>query len=333
MSYTHLSRYDRAFIAVYLRRGKSQRWIAKQLGVSPSTISREVRRNKYPEEKRYLARVAQKRSESRWKEKQDKNKKIENNIELENYIEDKLEKGWSPEQIAGRMKYLKENKPELAKGIPDETLSCSSIYRWIERERVDLKKYLRRKGRRKRRKSQKTIGKQRIKLITQRNETIEKRLEVGHFEADTIYGKDVSQRILTLVDRKTKFTLADRVLYDSYDVFLKIKELFSTSELKKILNSITCDQGSEFAAWELIEKETNADVYFTHPRSPWEKGTNENTNGLLREYLPKGYDFDKISQDEIMRIVYKLNTRPRKCLGFKTPQEVFFEEIRVLQLR
>ncbi len=100
-----------------------------------------------------------------------------------------------------------------------------------------------------------------------------------------------------------------------------------------ILNGFTFDQGAEFVAWTLIEKSLNTNVYFTYPRSPWQKGSNENTNGLLREYLLKKCDFDKVSEHELMKIVYNLNNRPRKCLGFRTPQEVFFEELRRLQLR
>lgn len=290
MSYTHLSKKDRAFIALYLRRGRTQRWIAKELGVHPSTISREISRNKSPKDKHHLAKVAQKRAESRWKYKQEKNKKMENNYYLEEYIESKLRIGWSPEQIQGRIRYLQDKGSKEVEGLPDISFMC--IYRWINTDRPDLKKYLRRKGRRK--KKHLNINKNKeIKLIDKRDKYIEERKILGHLEGDTIHGKDVKQRILTLVDRKSRMLFAAKVEYDSYDVYKKITSIFKQKELRSILNGFTFDQGSEFAAWTLIERSLNTKVYFTYPRSPWQKGSNENTNGLLREYLPKNVTLTK----------------------------------------
>jgi transposase, IS30 family len=233
-----------------------------------------------------------------------------------------LKEHLSPEQISGRL------------AQKERYISASTIYRYIKERAPHLKMYLRsQKGkyRRKRgtrkRELERELGKKR--RIDERPLILESRGRLGDFEGDTVMGSDKRVRIVTYVDRRSGFLIAFLLPKMNAELLSKltIKYMLSLSENKR--KTITYDNGVEFSDWESIENKTNMTVYFCYPYHSWERGTNENTNGLLRQYFPKKYDFNLITEDELKHIVKKLNDRPRKRLGYKTPKEVFVKGLRL----
>ena len=308
MSYKHLSIEERICIAYSLKENKSIRQIAKILGRSPSSISREIKRNTV--KKLYNPSKADKESKKRKKNCGARMKLTE---ELKFEIIRRLEKKNSPEQICGRLK--KEGKIKK--------LSFKTVYIWIYKGLLPkiTKLNLRRKGKQKY--SRDGRGKIGGKNICLRAKKVEKRREIGHWEGDTILGKDKKSRILTLVERKSRFVyilkLEGKV---SESVEKRVLEIFKRLPIK-VMKSITLDNGKEFSRHREIELKTGLKLYYTNPGSPHERGSNENTNGLLREYFSKGRDLSKISNEELSEVLLELNTRPRKCLNYNTPLEVF----------
>ena len=241
------------------------------------------------------------------------------NYKLIEYIEDVLNKTWSPEQIAGRLRL--ESKDDKSMKIGFKT-----IYRWIYKNIIakgDVKK-LRRKG--KSLKSKETRGKFNIgKSIKNRPKDVRKRESFGHWELDTVVssrGKSKSC-LSTFVERKSRYLIAQVMDNRKSATFnlhcFKVFESISN----KLIKTFTVDRGKEFAGYNEIERRLNIDVYFADPYSSWQRGTNENTNGLLREFYPKRFDFSTITQNELDVVVNIINNRPRKCLEYKTPAEVF----------
>ena len=290
-----------------LARKKSYAHIAQEIGVHRSTIARECKRNKDTDGV-YRARSARKKAYIRHQGKQEQKKIIENNRELYQYVVHSLEHYWSPEQIAGRIK----RKRKLV------FVSHVSIYAFMERERKDLRVYLRHKKHRKR---SKISPKQALKrMIDTRPKVVEARARIGDWEGDTIVGKERTERILTHVDRKSGLLLAGRTKADSHSVRKEVGRIFTTLPCK----TITYDNGSEFAAFQCIEKDTHAKVYFAYPGKPYQRGTNENSNGLLRQFFPKRSSFVTVKQRDVDEAVALINNRPRKRLDYRTPLEVFF---------
>lgn len=236
-------------------------------------------------------------------------------------VEEKLRQDWSPEQISGRLK-------------EDEVfISHESIYQYIyadKRVGGSLWTHLRRheKKYRKRRCGQDRRGKiPNRRSIEDRPVIVEERSRVGDWEADLILGKNHQGVAVTLTERKSRFTLLRTLPSKHAD---PIKEaIIALLKWDARLKTITFDNGKEFTGHQEISAALNADCYFAHPYSSWERGTNENTNGLIRQYLPKSRNLKEISMEEEVRIMDKLNLRPRKCLGFRTPYEVFFEHQKV----
>ncbi|MDP3022356.1 MAG: IS30 family transposase [Sulfuricurvum sp.] len=318
MSYNQLTMVQRYQIEALRRERVSLSAIAKALGVHRSTIGREIRRNEL-DTGEYQAYYAQVSARLRYQRKQ-KNKKL--NGAHQRYIHAKLKEGWSPEQIAGRMSL---------DGLI--ALSHETIYRYIYRRmregHKELAQYLRHKHRKY--KTRKGIyelrGKiPRAKPIHQRDTIVEEKSRIGDFEADTIIGKDHEQSIVTLVDRHSKFTLMHKApskeAFEVTQVIVKLME-----PLKGVIRTITSDNGKEFANHAYIEQKLGVDFYFAEPYKSWQRGLNEHTNGLIREYIPKKTKFETISDKFIVDIQEKLNHRPRKILGYKTPHEVFFAKI------
>ena len=241
------------------------------------------------------------------------------NTLLIDYIQEKLNNHWSPEQISGRIK-LELNKP---------IISYSTIYSWLykgilENCSVEL---LRRKG--KSLKPRETRGKFNIgKTISQRPKDVRKRLEIGHWELDTVVSSRGKSKacLSTFVERKTRLTkirvMANRKASTFNEHCIIALGQFDSHNLK----SLTVDRGKEFAGYLELEDKLNLDVYFADAYSSWQRGTNENTNGLIREFFPKKFDFSTINQDDVDIVENILNNRPRKCLGYKTPIESFNEE-------
>lgn len=294
------------------RTGHSQSFIAEHLGKHRSTISRELARNRAPNKSGYHAAQARLLSAERRRVANQRCRKLTSNKQLQHIIEHKLVKRhWSPEEFAGTV----------------GGISHPTIYRWIYEERPDLKKHLRHHGskwRRKhgtkeREKQREEAKKRRIDL---RPQIVERRGRFGDWEGDTVIGTDRKSAILTHVERKSGYVFLDK-LPRALAETVRQKTVKRFSRLpKKHRRTITYDNGTEFAAHELIERETKAKVYFAHPYSSWERGCNENLNGLLRQYLPKKTALTEVTQSDLDRIAWLLNTRPRKRLNWRTPVEV-----------
>ena len=304
MSYRHFSIEERNCIAYGLKNKESMRSMAKTLNRSHTSILREVRRN--GGNKLYNPCKAEKLSIKR---KKNCGAKLKLTEELSLEISKRLINRNSPEQIVGRLK-----KEKIVK-----KLSFKTIYNWIYKGLLPKisKQNLRRKGKTK--SSTDNRGKIGGKNISERPSKVEKRRELGHWEGDTILGEG---RILTLVERVSRFTyifkLEGKV---SESVKEKIKKLRKMLP-KKLLKSITFDNGKEFSKHRGINLETLIEIYFANPGNPHERGTNENTNGLLREYFPKGRNLKKVDNTELSEVLLELNTRPRKCLNYNTPLEI-----------
>jgi len=319
--YQHFSMEERERLLIARESGATQIQIAILLGRSRSTISRELKRNNGIHGQ-YSAvgaqsRYAQVRKRSRRGDKLAR-------TALKETVEELLSRQWSPEQISGR---LKMEKGELQ-------ISPRTIYRGIEKGLVDvtLKKHLRSKGRRRhggRGKSK--CGHLVIDYtIHDRPQSVERRKQIGHWESDVVRGSKWSGCIATHVERVSRYVLlgkmADRCAQSMTQVTC---ELFKTIPSSKCL-SLTTDHGKEFAGHRQLSANLGCKVYFADPMAPWQRGTNENTNGLLRQFLPKRTSFEHLTQHDVDQIAYRLNHRPRKSLNWKTPHEVFFSVVLLL---
>ena len=309
----HLTLEERDRIAQLRHRGADQKEIAQAVGRCASTISRELRRNRTDGE--YSAAQAQREAERRRRERP-LVRKLEN-PEINETVRSGLAHEWSPEQIAGRMQQQDS----------DCCVSPQTIYTWIEQDedREHWQSLLRRRGKRPcRPKNSTTTGD--AARIANRPEVIEQRLRLGDFEGDTVLGPAGTGGLATLVDRKSRFTIVVKIQSKNADhVHEKIKQRMKELDAQR-RHSITFDNGTEFARCHRLEKHLGMELYFADPGCPYQRGTNENTNGLIRQYFPKGTDFRDISHYEVRQVEKLLNNRPRACLGFRTPAEVFFEK-------
>lgn len=298
------------------RKGFTQKDIARELNKNQSSISRELTRNK-KESGGYHAGEAKERTRERRRQANAQLKRIANDIWLEKYVLKKLKKYWSPEQIAGRV------RRDCNVAVCHET-----IYQYIYQEQPELKQYLRcRKGKYRRRYGTKIREKQREEAkkmrVDKRPKVIEKRERVGDFEGDTVVGKRGTGSLITHVDRKSGYTFIDRVAQATAEAVRKKTTIRFNNLPKQKKYTITYDNGTEFADYELIGRETKTDIYFAYPYHSWERGTNENTNGLIRQFFPKQSSFADITTTDTRRVERLLNTRPRKRLAYLTPMEVF----------
>jgi IS30 family transposase len=311
-NYTQLTEVERYQIAVLFNRGDRQKEIAEALGRSPSTISRELRRNRglrgyRPKQAHGFA--LQKRREAR------KRRKV--TPEVAGWIGRLLAWDLSPEQAAG---YL-----ESEKGL---SLSPETVYRHVYGDRA-LGGTLYRRLRRVSKKYRKRYGsyQRRGQIvgrvgIEDRPVVVDRRIRIGDWEGDTVIGKRRRSALLTVVERKTLYTRIVRL--KSRDAAELADGLTGEMDrFKDRVKTLTFDNGKEFAGHRLIASRLNARVYFARPYRSWERGTNENTNGLIRQYFPKGTDFNRVTDEEIERVMDRLNHRPRKTRGFKTPAELF----------
>ena len=313
--YSHLNQGQRHRISALEKAGHSISFIADHLGVNKSTVSRELKRNakKFGS---YNAVCAQEMANER-KERFVLNRKF--TPSMEKLIQEKLTREqWSPEHIKG---YCDKNN------IP--MISHERIYQFIWQDKAtggDLYTNLRTGHRKQRRRygsgkaTFQTI-KNRV-FIDQRPEVINGKQRYGDWEIDTIVGKNNKGAIVTLVERKSAFTLMAKLNGKNADELAKTVVNLMAPYKEKVL-SITSDNGSEFARYQLIAKKLQADFYFAHPYSSWERGLNENTNKLIRQYIPKKSSFTNYDQDYINLITLKLNKRPRKKLNFKSPLWIY----------
>ena len=314
ISYNHLIRDQRSQIYALMSNGLTQKDIAAYLGVHPSTISRELNRNtggrgyrfgqadRLAQERRHAASSAPKKMTPL----------------VVKIIEDKLLEKWSPEQISGRL--------ELEVGI---FISHESIYKYIWADKQQggtLYKNLRHAGKKYNKRSSGKAGRGCIPNrvdITERPAIVETKSRLGDWEGDTIIGANHQGAILSIVDRNSKFTLlaklkdkcADGVVVATGACFARLTD--------PIVHTITYDNGKEFSAHERISELLDAKCYFATPYHSWERGLNEHTNGLVRQYVPKGTVFSTVSARDVQKIENALNDRPRKILSYWTPREMY----------
>ncbi|MEZ8095026.1 IS30 family transposase [Photobacterium swingsii] len=314
MKYKQLTENERYTLSVLRKQGYNQAQIAKALGRHRSTISREVNRNSCRIDNAYRPSKAQKRTNGR-RRRSRRNKRI--TAEQLKQVKQLLVKDWSPEQIVGHLKIA--GKP---------TISHESIYQFIWKDKANggqLWKHLRQatKKRRKRYGAYDSRGRLASKRhISERPASVETRKTRGHWEIDTVMGKGSKHCIVTLVERKTGYTLIGQ-LDDRTTASLNRRTIKIMNRLDGLFTSITADNGTEFHQYKEIENATGTRFYFANPHHSWERGTNENTNGLIRQYLPKGTSMATLTQAKCDAIAKRLNTRPRKRLSFKTPEESF----------
>lgn len=316
MSYIHLTIEERTSIAHLHKQGVSLRQIAITIGRNVSTIKRELDRNYTPNKKGdndYYPYSSQKRYEER---KSEAHNIIQFPLEVIRIIEQRIKETWSPEQIAA---YYKND------GFP----CYKTIYKWINEGIIinGNKSLLRRKGKGG---WYETRGKQnRGKSIRKRDKRIYKRADYGHWELDTVVsglGKSKSC-FITLVERKSRFYKAIKSPNRHADVVARLIIDYLKQYPSELVKTITTDNGKEFAEWEQIEKELNCEVYFCDTFCAWQKGSNENSNGLLREFFPKSYNLSRYTQVYIDKKVNLINNRPRKCNNWISPSKLMSEAI------
>ncbi len=308
----HLTVAQRYTISVMKQKGYTQKQISELIGKDKSTISRELRRNCDGRSKEYRHDLAQRKCDQRHHTKP---KKVRFTEQIREYVDILLRKDYSPEQIVG-----------VAKRYNMDCVSHERIYQYIwadKKAKGSLFTHLRRKGRRYRKrgaaKDSRGIIKDRID-ISQRPAIVNEKTRLGDLEIDTIIGKNHQGAILTINDRVSSYLWMAKLNGKNADE-LAIKAVEILKKNAHWLHTITGDNGKEFAEHKKIAKAINIDFYFAKPYHSWERGANENTNGLVRQYFPKGISFETITDEEIQYVQHKLNNRPRKKLGFLSPIE------------
>jgi IS30 family transposase len=320
--YNHLSVEERNDIQTGLNLRLSRRALARRLHRPPSTISREIHRSSGPS---YDAARAGQQARGRRRRGP---RKLASGSVLEHAVQAELQRGWSPEQIAGRLKQMHPQEPS-------ERVSHETIYAYIYAQpRGELRKLLigalrhAHKTRLPRSRGQDRRGRLRDMVsIHDRPLEVQGRQIAGHWEGDLIKGAGNASAVGTLVERKSRFVLLAKVDHPDAESVLEGFTRRLRTLPASLRKTLTYDQGREMARHLELAKRLHLRVYFADPHSPWQRPTNENTNGLLREYLPKGMDFSGLSQRYLTQVATALNTRPRKCLGFLTPEEVMSAEI------
>mgnify|MGYP003382595463 CR=1 FL=1 len=315
MTYTHLTRDERYQIAILTKAGHGQSEIAELMKRHRSTISRELRRNRG--QRGYRPKQAHEFSQARMRA-------CENGPRIADetwvFVDEQLGELWSPEQISGRLE---------ERGLP--SVSHESIYSRIyadKRKGGTLHRALRcQKARRKRygsRERRGTIPNQ--VSIDQRPAIVDTRERFGDWEADLMIGAGQQQALVTLNERQSRYAMIAHVRFKTAqavsDAMISLLTPFAAS-----VHTLTTDNGREFAQHQRIASELGADFYFAHPYASWERGANENMNGLIRQFFPKKMAFREITTNDIEFAMQRLNHRPRKCLGFKTPNEVFMKQL------
>jgi IS30 family transposase len=314
MSYEHLSLAERHYIEIERKAGTSMNQIAGALGRSQSTLSREIKRNTGL--RGYRHQQANALAEQRHKNKP---KAVKLTDELMPLIDGYLKQDWSPEQIAGRLEnegIIKLHHETIYQYILADKKTGGTLYKHLRHQN---KTYRKRYG-----SAHNRTGIPNRVGIEQRPPEANERKRVGDWEADTILGKHHKGAIMTLDDRKSKLRLA-APLQSKKAQDVKQAAIALLQPIQPFVKSITFDNGKEFSLHEAIAEALGCDTYFAQPYHSWERGQNENANGLLRQYFPKAMELVNIAMKQVFEAVDKLNSRPRKCLGFKTPYEVFEE--------
>lgn len=324
--YKQLSMEERSVIYVGLKQGLSVRAMARMLKRSPSTVSREINRNAGRHGFRYNVTLAQNMTAVR---RFHRPSKFMRNPQLWPQIMMLLRKNWSPQQISGRLRRMHPNDP--GSHVSHETIYAKIYAQPRGYLRTELIKHLRqaRKTRRPRSRGKDRRGTwPEMTFIAERPDEVETRQVPGHWEGDLIIGKQKPKSAVgSIVERTSRYLILVQLDKASAPV---VANGF-TGQMRGIppllRKSMTYDRGTEMARHRQIEQALDLTVYFADPRSPWQRGTNENTNGLVRQYLPKATDLSGYSQDDLNAIAQEINERPRKCLDYQTPEEVFNQAI------
>jgi len=319
MAHKHLSVEEREEIQQGLWRKESIRSIAKRLGRSHSSITREINKNLPPERWLYTPRLANERAREK-RRNRGRTDRLKNEA-IRQYVIDHVKQRWSPEQVAGRMKL--ESIGSISPEAIYQFVYAQLSYGKPKRGKEDLRPYLRRKQKRRQhhgsRKGQR-IFKPKGPSIDERPAVVDLRSRVGDWEGDTVESCDHAPGVNTLLERKSGLYLVTKVR-------AKTAEATRDAVCERLAglsaHTLTTDNGSENQRWEEIEHALGIDCFFAHPYRSCERGANENANGLLRDYYPKSTDFREVPDGDIAGVEYALNTRPRKRLGFRTPLEVW----------
>ena len=318
---------ERIVIETLLKENKTKSYIATQLNRSRSSITREINNwVKKPSDK-YNAQLAHWYAKETYLNKRNLDK-INTHKKLKLFVYKGLLNKLSPEQIAGRIKTEYPNDPVMA-------ISYEAIYQHIYRHRqsylgkklIKLLPYHHHKRRDKRKFSKNRVRIKDQVSIDNRPKHIELREEIGHWEGDLMIGVGQKSAIATVVERKTRYTFIMKIDNRKSKTVTKAFANSLNTLPKNIRKSMTYDNGIEMANHKWLSNNTGMDIYFAHPYSSWERGTNENTNGLIRRFFPKGTDFNNITLKQLKDAQYNLNNRPRKVLGYKTPTEKMTEEM------
>jgi IS30 family transposase len=316
MSYHQITCEERYTISTLRKQGYKPSKIAQYLGRHPSTIYREIQRNRC-NDGHYRPSKADSRTRTRRSFSRRNQRFSAQDYDL---VESFLRCDWSPEQVSG---YLARHT--LLR------ISHETIYQYIWADKAiggDLFTHLRGSQKRRRRRYGSYDSRGRLaekRHISERPPEIECRSSIGHWEIDTVLGKGSKDCIVTLVERKTRYSLIGKLKARTKEQ-LNARLLKLIAQHSPLIKSITADNGTEFHGYKTIEKATGIPFYFATPHHSWERGTNENTNGLIRQYLPKSESMANLSQRKCQIIANKLNSRPRKILGFQTPEECFHDE-------
>ena len=310
----HLTVKQRYTISVLKEQGKTQKEIAETIGKDKSTVSRELRRNAHQRSGKYDYELAQRKYRRRMRQKP---KHIGFTPEVKEYVEKQIQQDFSPEQIVGFAK--KEGK---------QCVSHERIYQFIWNDKKQggkLYTHLRTQGKRYRKRGNKkdTRGIIPNRLdISLRPAVVEEKSRIGDFEIDTIVGKNHQGALVTINERKTGLVKIKKVPVKEAQVVAKAT-IETLMPYKTIMHTITADNGKEFALHSKISQELEIDFYFARPYHSWERGANENLNGLIRQYFPKKTDFTTITDEQVQQVEDKLNNRPRKRFNFESPMTMF----------
>ena len=322
MPYKHLSEAERRVIEKMKQAGMTQAEIARFINRTESTISRELRRNDQSNYSAFLAQTRYKR------ERQKCTYSKFSNPQLLNYILNKLGDYWSPEQIAGR----------LPIDFPKNTImriSFESIYEHVFQQYPNMFQYFRIKGKYAKKPFRGWKNRRKLLIWGNRREISERcrdattGREFGHWESDTVEGKKGTGHLVTHVEKKSKLLKMRKVNHKTAENIFGVTKEMLQGFSKKFLQTMTSDRGTEFMFFEKIEKTLGLLFYFAKAYSPWQRGLNENTNGLIRQFCPKGEDFSKYTNSYIQQVEDLINNRPRKSLGYKTPNEVLNLALRI----
>lgn len=330
MKYQHFTIEEREAIQIGFWREESIRSIAQRLNRCASSVSRELRRHFPPSRNQYTPRVANERALAN-RSKRGRTERLKNG-EIRSYVISKLKEGYSPEQVAGRIRI----------DLPGFSISHEAIYQYVYSQvyrfghgyvkpgHEDLRPLLKRRHKRRTKKGMRKgqrVERPKGTSIDERPPIVESRLRVGDWEGDSIASKNNATGLNSLVDRKSGLILLTKLSGKTAKATQQV--VFNRLQIlpKHLRHTLTLDNGPENQAWREIQQEVEISCFFAHAYHSWERGTNENTNGLVRWYFPKGTDFSTISPEQIAEVESILNNRPRKRLGFRTPLEIFNQSV------